>query len=235
MGKIAIIPARGGSKRIPRKNIKDFLGRPIIAYSIEAALQSGLFDEVMVSTEDFEIADIARGYGATIPFMRTEMNSSDFASTADVILEVLNTYSDSGRNFEQGCCIYPTAPFVGIAALEKGLRLLMDGGYDAVFPVVSFSYPIWRAFNVTEDTRKASMIWPDNLYKRSQDLSPAYHDAGQFYWFNTHALKQSKTLYSDNSGVIIQSELEVQDIDSLTDWQIAEIKYKVLHDAEGNY
>lgn len=231
MSRIAIIPARGGSKRIARKNIRHFLGKPIIAYSIEAAIQSGLFDEVMVSTEDLEIAEIAVEYGANVPFLRTEENASDFAPTVDVLLEVLSKYNNQGRTFIEGCCIYPTAPFVNCGLLKKGFSTLTEGGHETVFPVVAFSYPIWRALKLSGNQDRADMFWPENVDKRSQDLTPAYHDAGQFYCFNTHSLINNKRLYTGNTGVLIRTELEVQDIDNLVDWKIAEMKYKMLNEA----
>jgi pseudaminic acid cytidylyltransferase len=227
---IAIIPARGGSKRIPRKNIKLFLGQPIIKYSIEAALNSSCFDEVMVSTEDKEIAKIAEKCGAKIPFYRSEKNASDFAMTADVLEEVLLEYNKIGKIFEFACCIYPTAPFISAEKLKLGHEKLIKYKCDSVIPVVRFSYPIQRAFKVTEE--KISMIWPENFNMRSQDLMPAYHDAGQFYWFKTDALYKYKRLLTDNSISLELDESEIHDIDNMTDWKIAEMKYKILHSAE---
>ena len=230
MKSVAIIPARGGSKRIPRKNIKPFLGKPIIAYTIEAALNSGLFTEVMVSTDDAEIAEVSRAYGASVPFFRSEDNAGDFATTAAVIQEVLAKYEQQGDSFDLGCCLYPTAPFVSPETLMESQRLLLEKEYDTVFPVVKYSYPIWRSLKVEEG--KASMIWPENLTKRSQDLPPAFHDAGQFYWFRVESFKQSQSLFTDNSGAYELDELYVQDIDSLTDWKLAELKYKLLHNLD---
>lgn len=228
MSNIAIIPARGGSKRIPRKNIKDFLGKPIIAYSIEAALQSGLFDEVMVSTEDEEIATIAKQYGAKVPFLRSEKNADDFSGTVDVLLEVCSEYDKSGKSFDNLCCIYPTAPLLRSESLIESHNLLISKSYDTVFPVCQFSFPILRALQIDEN-KKVSMIWPENMAKRSQDLPSAFHDAGQFYWAQINIFKQNKKLYSDNSGVIILEELEVQDIDNVSDWKVAEFKFQLLH------
>lgn len=222
MKNIAIIPARGGSKRIPRKNIKEFLGKPIIAYSIEAALNSGLFKEVMVSTDDEEIAEIATKYGAIVPFLRTEENSNDFATTADVLFEVMANYSEE---YDNGCCIYPTAPLVTIEKLKDCYTNLIRQDYDTVFPVVKYSYPIQRS--LCDNNGKIEMVWPHNLEKRSQDLEDRYHDAGQFYWFNIAKFFKSKKLYSDNSGYIIMDELFVQDIDNETDWKLAELKYNL--------
>ncbi len=226
MKRIAIIPARGGSKRIPRKNIKPFLGKPIIAYSIEAAIHSKLFDEVMVSTDDPEIAGIAGKYGAKIPFLRSEAASGDHATTADALLEVLAGYEKMGNHFEHACCIYPTAVFVTADKLKEAFALLVQKNYLSVFPVLPFSYPIWRSLKNEEG--KLSMNYPEYLHARSQDLPVAYHDAGQFYFFKTDVLFREKTLFTSHSGGIIIDELEGQDIDNETDWQLAELKYQLL-------
>ncbi len=230
MKNIAIIPARGGSKRIPRKNLKSFLDKPIIAYSIEAALKSGLFTEVMVSTDDAEIAEVARKYGAQVPFLRSPETSDDFATTAAVLLEVLENYKVQGKDITYACCIYPTAPLLQSETLAQGYELIQHQNFDTVFPVLKYSYPIWRSLKIEES--KALLNWPENLTKRSQDLPDAYHDAGQFYWFNTHAFLTKQALFTDNSGVITLDELEAQDIDTLTDWKLAELKYKLLHNLD---
>jgi len=226
MKRIAIIPARGGSKRIPRKNIKDFLGKPIIAYSIETALNSNLFDEVMVSTDDQEIKAVAEKYGAKVPFMRSVESANDFASTYDVLEEVLLAYKNKGIQFEYGCCIYPTAPFVTKALLTDGYNLMVEKTFDSVFPVVAFSYPIQRALKVNEGGG-TEMFQPQFLNARSQDVEKAFHDAGQFYWFNTAALLEKKRLWTNHSGVVECSALNVQDIDHIEDWNLAELKYKL--------
>jgi len=224
---IAIIPARGGSKRIVGKNIKDFLGKPIIAYSIEAALKSGLFDEVMVTTDDEEIATIATKYHAKVPFMRSSVNSGDYATTIDVIHEVLHNYTQKqGRVFQFSCCIYPTAPLIDITHLHQGFKKISDQRLTSVFPVVAFSYPIWRGLKIENDGT-TSMIWPEYLDSRSQDLKVVYHDAGQWYWFNNEKLNNWN--WPDNTGTIILSEEFVQDIDTITDWKLAEIKYSLLN------
>lgn len=235
MKKVAIIPARGGSKRIPRKNIKDFLGKPIIAYSIEAALTSRLFEEVMVSTDDEEIAEVAKTFGASVPFMRSGANADDFATTMDVLQEVLATYKqEAGKTFDYGCCIYPTAPFTSPEALKEGFHRLEAKQFDTVFPVVAFSYPIWRGLKVGKE-EKIEMLWPEFLNRRSQDLEKVYHDAGQWYWFATPKLKDS--LFTANSGYVALDEKKVQDIDTESDWWFAEMKYKHLQkDAtKGNF
>lgn len=223
MKTLAIIPARGGSKRIPRKNIKDFLGKPIIAYSIETAIISGLYDEVMVSTDDEEIATVAKNYGASVPFYRSKENSNDFASTMDVLNEVLLQYLELNQTFEQVCCIYPTAPFIKPNHLHEGYRLLQEDDINSVFPVAAYSFPIWRSLKV-DDSNCVTMNWPENMNARSQDLSLAYHDAGQWYWFKPDKVKSS--LYTENSKAVIISELLVQDVDNLTDWTLAELKYR---------
>jgi N-acylneuraminate cytidylyltransferase len=228
MGNLCIITARGGSKRIPRKNIKDFLGKPIIAYSIQAAIDSGLFDEVMVSTDDSEIAEIAKSFGANIPFMRSEKNSDDFSGTFDVIHEVLREYIKQGREYDYLCCLYPTAPFVSGKLLKNGFKLMKAHDYNTVFPVCSFSAPIQRA--IKWDGIKVSMFQPEFINKRSQDLEPAYHDAGQFYWLNISRMMDEPQLFTSNSGVLILDETELQDIDYPTDWKLAELKYKMIND-----
>ena len=181
MNAVAIITARGGSKRIPRKNVKEFLGKPILLYSIEAALNSGIFEEVMVSTEDEEIARLAREAGASVPFMRGEENANDFATTTDVLLEVLDAYEKQGRHFEFGCCIYPTAPFVTAQKLNDSMTKLEQSDADTLIPVVPFSFPPQRGMVIRED--KLQFVQPEHALTRSQDLEHWYHDAGQFYCF----------------------------------------------------
>ena len=224
---LCIIPARGGSKRIPRKNIKDFLGKPIIAYSIETALESGLFDEVMVSTDDHEIAEIAEKYGAGVPFLRSTENADDFATTADVLMEVLDAYKNTGKEFKYACCIYPTAPLIKAEKLKMGFDKLKDGHFKTVFPAVEFSYPIWRGLKQIPD-EGFKMVWPENLNKRSQDLETVYHDAGQWYWLNLESFKKEQKLFGSRTSCIVLEAIEVQDIDTLVDWKLAELKYEVL-------
>lgn len=227
---ICIVPARGGSKRIPRKNIKEFNGKPIIAYSIEAALNSGLFSEVVVSTDDSEIAEISKAYGALVPFVRSEKNSDDFSGPGDVVLEVLNKYKAMGREFEYGCCLYATSPLTTISRINQGLELLKnDSGFDVVFPVGRFNSPIWRSFNMKNDGEVA-MNFSEYERSRSQDLPETYYDAGQFYWFNAGNIEalENKNTFGKKKGAIALNDVEVQDIDDLNDWQIAEIKYEYL-------
>ena len=226
MSNVAIIPARGGSKRIPRKNIKLFLGKPIIAYSIETAINSGIFDYVMVSTDDAEIANIAKSYGAQVPFFRSHQTSNDFSTTADVIIEVLNELKKTGRDYDNACCIYPTAPMLSEKSLVDAYNLLLTKNYNTVLPVCQFSYPVQRALKMDES--KVSMIWPENLNVRSQDLQKVYHDAGQFYWLKTSTFLENQKMFSENSGAVILNEIQVQDIDNETDWKMAELKHSVL-------
>ena len=226
MRKIAIITARGGSKRIPRKNIKEFCGKPILAYSIEAALESGLFDTVMVSTDDEEIAGIAGQYGAKVPFYRSERTANDFATTNDVLLEVLEEYEKRGERYDMGCCIYPTAPFVTAKKLQDAMKQLEESNADTLIPVVAFSYPPQRAMIVREG--RLVFEYPQYLDSRSQDLEPHYHDVGQFYLFRTEAFRQNRKLMLGDILPYVVSELEVQDIDNQTDWEIAEIKYRFM-------
>ena len=228
MKKLAIIPARGGSKRIPQKNIKLFLGKPIVAYSIDAALKSGLFTEVMVSTDSEEIADIARQNGASVPFFRSPQTSDDYAALGDVIEEIILMYEQQGLWFDTICCVLPTAPLLTVQRLIEGHDLLEEKKYDSVTPVIKFSYPIQRALQLNEENR-LSMMYPENLNKRSQDLVPAYHDSGQFYWGRTDAFMKERTFFMKNGGAIVIPENEGQDIDTVEDWRLAEMKYKLLH------
>lgn len=226
---VAIITARGGSKRIPRKNIKPFLGKPIIGYSITAALESGCFDEVMVSTDDAEIAEIAKGFGATIPFLRSAKNSDDYSTTTDVLKEVIEEYKKSGVYYDTLCCIYPTAPFVTAAKLQTAMKMLAETNADCVLPIVKYSYPIQRSLKI--ENGKAVMNWPENYFARSQDLTPVFHDCGQYYCLNTESMVRQMKLFAENTIPIITPEEEVQDIDNEEDWKLAEIKYTFLQSA----
>tara|TARA_R110002020_G_scaffold139765_1_gene310811 strand:- start:2482 stop:3177 length:696 start_codon:yes stop_codon:yes gene_type:complete len=219
--KLCIIPARGGSKRIPRKNIKDFLGKPIIAYSIEAALNSGLFDEVMVSTDDQEIAEVSLVYGAKVPFFRSSVAASDFATLAEAIEDVKFNYERRGISFQYICCLLPTAPLVNPAIIIRGFKELISNSVDSVRPVVQFSYPIQRALRVKNG--KISFFYPENRSVRSQDLEPAFHDAGMLYW-----MKYNEGLKGDNKYGFEISEDCAQDIDNETDWKLAELKFKLM-------
>ncbi len=228
MQNLAIIPARGGSKRIPRKNIKKFLGKPIIAYSIEAALQSGLFEKVMVSTDDKEIADVAIKYGAKVPFMRSKEKADDYAGIAEVVLEVIEQYKKiKNKEFDNVCCVLATAPFLKSDDLANSFNRWQNSTFDAIFPVVRYSFPIQRAMQF--DGENIKMIWPENLMKRSQDLKPSFHDAGLFYWIKIKILINKKKLWTDNTTAIEIDEITAQDIDTVEDWELAEIKYKLIN------
>lgn len=227
MSKLCIIPARGGSKRIPRKNIKNFLGKPIIAYSIEAAIKTGLFDEVMVSTDDKEIAEIAIKYGAKVPFLRTEKASNDFATTFEVIQEVILKYQNLGLNFDETCCLYSCAPFITSLKLSESLEIMLNGKFDSVFPVMAFGFPIQRALKLS-DNGKIDFYYPEHSLTRSQDLAPSFHDAGQFYWMKTEVCMLQNKILTNNTSSIIITELEGQDIDNEVDWKLAELKYELL-------
>jgi len=228
---IAIIPARGGSKRIPRKNIKLFFGKPILAYSIKAAQQSKCFVEVMVSTDDPKIAAVGKKLGAKVPFLRSAKSASDMASLEDVVLEVLKEYAKIGKLFDNVCCILPTAPFIRPADIKKALSLLnREKEIVSVFTVTKFNYPIQRAFKIKDGWLK--MQWPENINRRSQDLEPMYHDAGQFYCLKTEKFLKEKRLFSKMSKSLILPGTRVQDIDDLEDWQNAAIKFKILVNKE---
>lgn len=224
--KVAIITARGGSKRIPQKNIKEFCGKPIIFYSIDAAINSGLFNRVMVSTDDETIAELASSRGAEVPFMRSSENSDDYATTADVIKEVLAKYADMDDFFEYVCCIYPTAPFITADLLRNGFNHLKSENADTLIPVVRFSYPPQRAF--VERDRYLVFCNPENERVRSQDLEPMYHDAGQFYFFRVNSFRESGSLLSGKIAYIELPETKVQDIDNEVDWKLAELKYSII-------
>jgi pseudaminic acid cytidylyltransferase len=220
---IAIIPARGGSKRIPRKNARLFCGRPIIEYSIRAAIESRCFAEVMVSTDCDDIATIARDCGAAIPFKRSEINSNDYATTADVLEEVLTQYAQLGRQFQYGCCIYPTAPFVTGQMLKDSMNELTSQNLDSVVPIVKFSYAIQRAFKITNGL--LAYAQPEHASTRSQDLEAMYHDAGQFYCFEIKKFLKNKSLITSNTRGVVISEINAHDIDTEDDWKIAELKW----------
>ncbi len=229
---LAIITARGGSKRIPKKNIKNFLGQPIIKYSIDAALNAGCFSEVMVSTDSDEISDIALSLGAKVPFIRSTKTSDDFSTTADVILEVLSEYKKLGKEFSYCCCIYPTAPFITSEKLGVAYSKLVKSGADSVVPIVKFGFPILRSFKIENNLVK--MNWPENMNVRSQDLPPAYHDCGQFYFFKVETFLKNKKIFTDYTVPYEMPESEVQDIDNDEDWKVAEIKYTFLLEKQKN-
>lgn len=225
--RLAIIPARGGSKRIERKNVKPFFGIPIIAYSIVAALRSGRFDTVMVSTDDPEIAKTARRFGAEVPFLRSPKTSDDFATTADVISEVIARYREQDTTFDTFACIYATAPFITAERLADAVDAIAAGNADAAFTCVEYSYPIQRSLKI-DDAGKIAMRFPQYANARSQDLEKTYHDAGQFYISTVDAFERTGTLWGPNTLPIILPESEVQDLDTLQDWALAEMKYAML-------
>lgn len=224
---IAVIPARGGSKRIPGKNIKLFAGKPVISYSIEAARQTGLFDRVIVSTDSDEIAAVASEFGAEIPFMRPTELADDFTPTADVLLHALSWFADQGALPATLCCIYATAPFVQPGFIRQGYELLMQSGATVVFSVASYPASIHRALKVEEDGRLA-MVWPENELTRSNDLPECLHDAGQFYWLNAPRFQLEKRIYSNDARPVILPRYQVQDIDTRQDWITAELMYEAL-------
>lgn len=223
---IAIITARGGSKRIPGKNIKEFCGKPIIVYSIEAAFASGCFDRVMVSTDDAQIARVARAHGAEVPFLRSERTSGDFSTTAEVLMEVFEEYEKRGETFSYAACIYPTAPFVTAGKLAEGMRILEESGEKMLMPVVAFSFPPQRG--LVKRGEHLQFLHPECRNMRSQDLEPIYHDCGQFYCYDVQQFRQEKGQIDSCILPYIVSELEVQDIDNETDWQLAEMKYQMM-------
>lgn len=225
MKNIAIITARGGSKRIPRKNIKDFMGKPMLAYAIDAALKSDIFDEVMVSTEDAEIAEIAKKYGAKVPFMRSEKTASDFATTFDVLDEVIQEYKKSGKEFETLCCIYPCVPFLKAETLKAAYSKMK--GLDAVVPVCKYSVPIEWAMKIENGLLIPNDREAQNM--RSQDIKPKYFDVGMFYFCKTEKMYEYKSLISEKTSAYIISEDECQDIDTIEDWRMAEMKYRIMY------
>lgn len=227
MNKIAIIPARGGSKRIPKKNIKNFFGKPIIAYAIEAALKSGLYNEVMVSTDSEEIAAVALKYGATIPFIRSADNSNDFATTVDVLCEVLDWYKERDVEFEFATCIYACAPFINEKLLKDSFEILINEKCDCVFPILAYSHPIQRALRFGEKG-KIDTFDDSNSNYRTQDLDKAFHDAGMFYSFDVNKLLLNKSLRTSDTFAIEINELHAHDIDTENDWILAELKYKLF-------
>lgn len=225
--KLAVIPARGGSKRIPRKNIKPFCGKPMIAWSIDAALQSGCFDQVVVTTDDAEIADVARQCGAQVPFIRPAALSDDHTGTTAVIAHAINWFAGQGRTPDQVCCLYATAPFVAAEDLRIGLKVLTESGADYAFSVTSYAFPIQRAIRIT-NARRVEMFNPEHFNTRSQDLEEAYHDAGQFYWGLASAWQQGKMIFGPTSAPVMRPRHRVQDIDTAEDWLRAEWLFKAM-------
>lgn len=228
---ICVIPARGGSKRILRKNIKDFLGKPIIAYSIEVALKSNCFDKVIVSTDDDEIAVIAKKYGAKVPFIRPNELSNDYAGTIPVIKHAIEWLEENNNTIDNVCCLYATAPFIQSRTISQAFQQFQESKANYCFSVTSFAFPIQRAIKLTEENR-VNMFFPENFEIRSQDLEEAYHDAGQFYWGKAQAFKDGLSIFSEVSSPYILPRYLVQDIDSTEDWIRAEAMYKVLKETD---
>ncbi|MFA5181796.1 MAG: pseudaminic acid cytidylyltransferase [Syntrophales bacterium] len=225
---VAIIPARGGSKRILNKNIKLFAGQPVISYSIRVAQETGLFDRIIVSTDSLEIADMARSYGAEVPFLRPAELANDFAGTAEVVCHAIEWLARDGMQPEFICCIYATAPFIQANYLKQGYEKLINSDATTVFSVTTYPYPIYRSLKITENGR-ITMIWPDYKNFRSQDLSEAYHDAGQFYWANTNKFMKGKALFAEDSLPVILPRYLVQDIDTPEDWETAEMMFATMN------
>lgn len=230
---VAIIPARSGSKRIPRKNMALFCGKPIISYSIHAAINSALFDTVMVSTDDQEIADFSMSCGADVPFLRSSELSNDYATTASVLVEVLDVYAELGVNFDSVCCIYPTAPFVSAGLLRKARDLFIQEKAESVVPIVKYSHPPQRALSIRNG--KVNILHPENYSIRTQDFEPIYHDCGQFYFIKKAALHEQMRLICNDTVPIIVHESAMQDIDVESDFKLAELKYQALINHGNDY
>ena len=226
---LAVITARGGSRRIPGKNIREFCGSPIIEYSIRAALGSGVFDEVMVSTDDERIAEISKSAGAAVPFMRSAANSGDHATTVDALLEVIEAYAGIGETFDDVCVIYPTAPFVTSDILKEAYEKFVSSGAEGLVSVVQFSYPPQRGFRMDDNGNRLSYIYPEYEKARSQDLEKQYHDAGQFYFLRAGIPAKKHTMIPGDTVAFVLDEMQVQDIDNETDWQLAELKYRLIN------
>ena len=230
---ICIIPARGGSKRIPKKNIKNFNGKPIIAYSIEAAKRANLFNKIIVSTEDIEIRRIARIYGAEVPFTRPLNIADDYTGTIDVISHALKWCLDQGWQVSYVCCLYATAPFVSTQDLKKTLNVIQTGHWDYTFTICEYPAPIFRSFKLN-DNCSVEMFFPENFTKRSQDLPTAFHDTGQFYWGKIESWLNNVPIFDKNSYALAIPRWRVQDIDTLDDWKRAEQMHKIMNNTK-NY
>ncbi|NGP53799.1 pseudaminic acid cytidylyltransferase [Thioalkalivibrio sp. XN8] len=225
--RLAVIPARGGSKRVPRKNIREFAGKPIIAWSIEAARAAGCFDRILVSTDDPEIAAVAREHGAEAPFTRPAELADDHVGTVPVIAHAVRWQEEQGDAVTAACCIYATAPFCRAEDLREGLRLLEEGGADYVFPVAGYGFPIQRALRLDAEGR-VGMFQPEHAATRSQDLEPAYHDAGQWYWGTRDAWLEGRPIFAPESRAVVLPASRVQDIDTPEDWARAELMFRAL-------
>ena len=227
MSNLCIIPARGGSKRIPKKNIIDFFGIPIITYAINTAKSTSLFDEIMVSTDSEEIAEVSKKSGANVPFIRSKENATDKSPTIDVLIEVLQYYSSKGKKFNYVCCLYPYTPLITTATLHKGFELIKSNDVSSVFPAVPYSHPVQRGFTINESSI-IDLIDLELFEKRTQSMKKVFHDAGQFYWFRPEILKKTKSIVNNQSKIIEMNQLEVHDVDTLEDLEIVKLKYKLL-------
>lgn len=227
---LAVITARGGSKRIPHKNIRQFFGKPVLAYSIEAAQKAGIFEEIMVSTEDEEIAKTALAYGAAVPFLRSQKNADDDATTEDVIMEVIHEYKKIGKIFDYVVCLYPTAPFLKPEWLCRGAKLVAQPDVGMVMTMVRFSFPPQRCVVKETDSAFVKYRQPEYMNARSQDLEPFYHDGGQFYCYDVKEFLKRNGQFADGIAAIELPESQVQDIDTPEDWKMAEMKYQMLQE-----
>jgi len=225
--RLCVIPARGGSKRIPRKNIKSFCGQAMIGYSIKAAIDSQCFDQVIVSTDDAEIAEVAKSFGASVPFMRPDELANDYANTIPVVKHAIEWFDDQVQAPSEVCCLYATVPFVRASTIRKAYEQMQSTQADYCFTATSFAFPIQRAIKVTAENR-VEMFYPEYLETRSQDLEESYHDAGQFYWGKAEAFKQQRSIFSKSATPYILPRYLVQDIDTLEDWEKAELMYKII-------
>jgi len=226
--RLCVIPARGGSKRIPRKNIRDFCGKPMIAWSIEAAIKSECFDRIIVSTDDEEIASVAKRYGAEVPFMRPAQLADDFTGTTAVIAHAIEWQISHREVADKVCCLYATAPFVQTTDLRKGFDILESSGSEYAFSVTSYAFPIQRAIRITKNQR-VEMFQPEHFNTRSQDLEEAWHDAGQFYWGRAAAWLENKPIFSCDAAPVLLPRHRVQDIDTTEDWERAALMFKLLN------
>ena len=225
--KLRVIPARGGSKRIPRKNIKKFCGQSIIIYSIKTAMKSGCFDHIVVSTDDIKIANIAKSFGASVPFLRPKKLANDYVGVIPVVKHAIEWFNSQMQSPSEVCCVYPTAPFLKPISIRKGYNQMKRTGADYCFTATSFDYPIQRAIQISVDNR-VKMLNPKYIKTRSQDLKKVYHDAGQFYWGKAKSWITEKPLFSKNATAYILPRYLVQDIDTLEDWTRAELMYLTL-------
>jgi pseudaminic acid cytidylyltransferase len=225
---LCVIPARGGSKRIHKKNIKNFCGKPIIAWSINQAIASKSFDKIIVSTDDVEIAELAKSYGAEVPFMRSKKLSGDYTGTVPVISHAIKWQTENYQKPFYVCCVYATAPFIRSKDLKNGLKILKNFGYDYTFSATNYNYPIQRSFRIKKN-KKIEMFYPKHYNSRSQDLEEAFHDAGQFYWGLADSWLKNKPIISKNAIPVVIPRDRVHDIDTFEDWQIAEKMFQIIN------